>query len=128
NFGTWLGTQNPPDRSLVGQAITRRSTTQARCLLRLSGSRMGAPLRSEQVPPEPSGGCCRDRSIAPAVGDRLGDEAVANVARVGVPDRPFGCRDRHPLDTLDVLGDKVGVVDDEPGRYLPPDAHRGPAA
>ena len=45
------------------------------------------------------------------------------LARVGVPDRPFGRRDRHALDTLDVLGGKVGVVDDEPLRYLPPDAH-----
>jgi hypothetical protein len=44
---------------------------------------------------------------------------------MGVPDRSFGRRDRHALDTLDILRGQVGVVDDEPLRYLPPDTYGG---
>jgi hypothetical protein len=29
----------------------------------------------------------------------------------------------HAFDTLDILGGEVGIVDDEPLRYLPPDAY-----
>ena len=85
----------------------------------------GRPTWSKQLTlqPIPEG---HGRGSRPSsVGYRLRNEVVANVARVGVPDRPFGRRDRHAFNTLDVLGGKVEVVDDEPLRYLPPDAHRG---
>ena len=87
----------------------------------------GAHPGPEQLTVQPIRGGRGRASRPSSVGDPLGDEAVVNVARMGVPDRSFWRRsDGHAFDALDVVGSEVGVVDDEALRYLPPDAHRRP--
>lgn len=71
---------------------------------------VGAGPGPEQLSVQPIRDGRGQGSRPSSLGDRLGDEGVANLGRMGVADRPFWRCDGHALDALDVLGGKVGIV------------------
>src|SRR5688572_15473125 len=105
--------------SLRTQAWAYLATAAAKALVRWGACGLRSP-RLKSCPHGPAGAQSGPEQLTlqpirdghgqgsrpSSVGYRLAYEVVANVARVGVPDRPFRRRDRHPLDTLDVLGGK----------------------